>query len=565
MNKFFQTLFLILFIFLCETDKVVAQVAHSSSYISDFHAGVRHKLNGEIPQAISKFTTCLNVDQNDDAVHYALSQIYLEKSEVKLALIHTKKALEIDPVNKYYKLKMANIYVATRNYKKAALLLEELIKKDLQNIELYYQAANNWVSAKKIKKAIAILDKLEYNIGSDLQILLQKAGLFEMIKDDKTALSLLLSAKKQFPGDPTILGTLVDYYLARENYSAVVLVLKELLNVDPLNGFGFMLLGEIQFEKGEINEGIANFKKAIKADGLSIVQRIDILIRLQKEKDINLTEISELVNYMVETYPKEAKAHAIKGDHYFKLNRPLIAIESYKNAVACEPNLYEIWSQIISLEHENEQWDSLYIDSEKSLVYFPTQPMVYFLCGVSANKLSLFDKALERLTASLDFLVNDVSLEAEINSQLGIAYFGLKQNELGHQKFEKSMELAPRNNLMVQTYAIQLARNKIDFTKANKLVDNLILLDIGDAKSLNFKGQVLFYEKKYPDALEYLLSAMKQLENDAVLLDYLGDTYYFLGESSKASEFWLKAKLLGSKNKYLDLKINTKTYHDPLY
>ena len=565
MNKFSQTLILIFFIFVCETDKVVSQVAHSSSYISNFHAGVRHKLNGELAQAISKFTACLNEDQNDDAVHYVLSQIYVEKSELKLAMIHTKRALEIDPANKYYKLKMAIIYGETRNYKKAALLLEELIKKDLQNIELYDQAVDNWVKAKKIKKAIAILNKLEYNIGSDPQILLQKAALFEMIKDDKTALSLLLSANNQFPEDPTILGTLVDYYLARGNYSAVVLVLKELLNVDPLNGFGFMLLGEIQFDNGEINEGLANLKKAIKADGLNIDQRMDILIRLQNEKDINLTEITELVDFMVKTYPKEAKAHAIKGDHYFKLTRPLIAIDSYKNAVACDPNLYEIWSQIISLENENEQWDSLSIDSEKSLVYFPTQPMVYFLCGLSANKLSLFDKALERLTASLDFLVNDVSLEAEINSQLGIAYFGLMQIELGHQKFEKSMQLAPNNNLMVQTFAMQLARNQIDFPKANKLVDNLILLDIGDAKSLNVKGRVLFYEKKYSDALEYLLRALKQLENDAVILDYIGDTYYFLGEISKASEFWLKAKLLGSKNNYLDRKINTKTYHDSLY
>jgi tetratricopeptide (TPR) repeat protein len=191
--------------------------------------------------------------------------------------------------------------------------------------------------------------------------------------------------------------------------------------------------------------------------------------------------------------------------------------------------------------------------------------MVYFLCGVAANKLSLFEKALERLTAGLDILVNDISLESEIYSQLGIAYFGIKQNELGCQKFEKSIQLAPKNNLMIQAFALQLARNKIDFSKANKLVDDLILLDDRDVKSLNSKGRVLFYEKKYSDALLFFLRALKEKENDAVLLDYIGDNYYFLGEISKASEFWLKAKLLGSKNKSLDRKINTKTYHDQHY
>ena len=565
MNNSFHSLILVLVFFACETDRVVSQVAHSPTYISSFHAGVRHKLNGEITQAITKFTTCLNDDQNDDAVHYALYQIYSEKDELQLALIHIKWALKIDPSNKHYKLELANSYSATGGYKKAAILLEELIKKDLQNTALYDQAVYNWGKANKIKKAIALLNKLEYNIGLDPQILLQKAALFEMIKDNKTALSLLLLANKQFPGEPIILNTLLDFYMSRGNDSEGILVLKELLNADPSDAYALILLAEIQYSNGEINEALANFKKAIKEEGLTIDQRMEILIRLQKEKDINLIELSDLIDFMVNAYPKEAKAHAIKGDHYFKLKQPLIAIESYKNAVNCDPNLYQIWTQIISLEYENEQWDSLFVDSEKSLTYFPTQPLVYFFCGVAANKLSFFNKAMEHLSAGLDFLVNDVSLEAEINSQLGISYFGLKQKELGFQKFEKSLQLAPRNNIMIQTFAIQLARNQIDFPKANKLVDNLLLLDNGDAKSLSTKGRILFYENKYPESLEFLLRALKLLENDGVINDYLGDTYYFLGQISKASDFWSKAKLLGSKNNYLDQKINTKTYHEGFY
>ena len=565
MNNSFRSLILVLVFFACETDRIISQVTHSPTYISSFHAGVRHKLNGEITQAISKFTTCLNDDQNDDAVHYALYQIYSEQDELQLALIHIKWALKIDPSNKHYKLELANSYSATGGYKKAAMLLEELIKNDLQNTALYDQAVYNWGKANKIKKAITLLNKLEYNIGLDPQILLQKAALFEMIKDDKTALSLLLYATKQFPGDTYVLNILLDFYMSRGNDSEGVLVLKELLNADPSDGYALILLAEIQYSNGEINEGHANFKKALKAEGLSIDQRMEILIRLQKEEAVNLKELSDLIDFMINTYPKEAKVHAIRGDHYFKLNQPLLAIESYKNAVNCDPNLYEIWTQIISLEYENEQWDSLFVHSEKSLTFFPTQPLVYFFFGVAANKLLLFDKAMEHLSAGLDFLVNDVSLEAEINSQLGISYFALKQKELGYQKFEKSLQLAPKNNIIIQTFAIQLARNQIDFPKANMLVDNLLLLDSGDAKTLSVKGRVLFYEKKYSEALDFLLRALKLLENDAVINDYLGDTYYFLSQISKASDFWLKAKLLGSKNNFLDQKINTKTYHEALY
>ena len=564
MNNSFHSLILVLVFFACETDRVVSQVAHSPTYISSFHEGVRHKLNGEITQAISKFSTCLNDDQNDDAVHFALYQIYSEKIQLQLALIHIKSALKIDPSNKHYKIELANNYSAMGEYEKSALLFEELINNDLQNLAIYEKAVDNWRKANKIKKAIAVLNKLEYNIGIDPQILLQKAALFEIMEDNNSALSQLLLANKKFPGDTYVLNTLLDFYMSRGNDSDGILVLKELLDADPSDGYALILLAEIQYSNGEINEALTNFKKAIKEEGLTIDQRMEILIRLQKEKDINLIELSELIDFMVNAYPKEAKAHAIKGDHYFKLKQPLIAIESYKDAVNCDPNLYQIWTQIISLEYENEQWDSLFVDSEKSLAYFPTQPMVYFFCGLAANKLSLFDKAIERLNAGLDFIVNDFSLEAEMNSQLGISYFGLKQKELGCQKFEKSIQLAPKNNLMIQAFALQLARYKIDFVKANKLVDDLILLDDRDVKSLNSKGRVLFYEKKYSDALLFFLRALKEEENDAVLLDYIGDNYYFLGEISKATEFWAKAKVIGSKNKYLDQKINTKIYYESL-
>ncbi len=53
MNNSFHSLILVLVFFACETDRVVSQVAHSPTYISSFHEGVRHKLNGEITQAIS--------------------------------------------------------------------------------------------------------------------------------------------------------------------------------------------------------------------------------------------------------------------------------------------------------------------------------------------------------------------------------------------------------------------------------------------------------------------------------------------------------------------------------
>ena len=459
---------------------------------------------------------------------------------------------------------MAYMYSEIGNYAQAAKILEGLIKKDIKNSDLYMEACSNWTKAKKIKNALDVLDKFEYNIGPDPSILLEKVYLLEVINQDKQALSLLLSGNKQFPGDPSILSTLVDFYYLRGKFSEVKLFLSELLKVEQSNGLALVLLAEMQLEDGEIKEANSNFIKALKADGLEIAQRIDILFQLKDKPEIEQSVMTELVNFMALNYPKESKTHAIKGDHYFKLNQPLIAIESYKNAVACDPNLFPIWSQIILLEYENEEWDSLSVDSEKAIAYFPAEPMVYFLSGVASNNRGEFEKAEKRLLSSLDFLVDNVSLEAEINCQLGISYFGLKKIELGRIKFEKSMQLAPKNNLMKQVYVIQLAKNQIDFVKANLLIDNLLISNENDYKSLLTKGRVLFYEKKYSETIDFLFKASKESENNPLLLDYLGDTYFFMGDLINAEEYWRKAKSAGSKNKFLDLKITTKKYYETI-
>ena len=46
------------------------------AYIQHFHEGIRFKTTGQYDEAIRSFEQCLAVKQTDDAVYYALAQIY---------------------------------------------------------------------------------------------------------------------------------------------------------------------------------------------------------------------------------------------------------------------------------------------------------------------------------------------------------------------------------------------------------------------------------------------------------------------------------------------------------
>lgn len=96
-----QKLFIICALLLvsCGTVKktVPASVVVSAAdygYIQHFHEGIRYKTTGQFDEAIRAFEQCLAIKQTDDAVYYALSQIYLGKKNWQNRQIVFKKLLK---------------------------------------------------------------------------------------------------------------------------------------------------------------------------------------------------------------------------------------------------------------------------------------------------------------------------------------------------------------------------------------------------------------------------------------------------------------------------------------
>ena len=86
-----------------------------------------------------------------------------------------------------------------------------------------------------------------------------------------------------------------------------------------------------------------------------------------------------------------------------------------------------------------------------------------------------------------------------------------------------------------------------------------------DTWFLTTKAYLLFRQANYSGALSSYEESNKALPNDKIILDQLGDCYFFLKDKDKAVEYWNKAKIAGSSNQSLDKKIQTKTYYEPKF
>jgi tetratricopeptide (TPR) repeat protein len=541
------------------------QVLHDSAYIRSFHEGVRLKLNGQDQEAIDKFNACLLIDQKDDAAHFALAQIYLNQEKLDQAAVHTLKASEIDPKNEHYQSELAFMYVELKKFPEAVTVFEKLLKKTPNNQTYYAGAAECYAKLGDAKKGLELFSRMENNLGANPGISIEKFKLLVSIQRDEEAIEVLKNAKKKFAGEPMIIANLVDYYMQKKRFQEGFDLLKELVAVDPNNGMALLMLGDMQMQSGDTKNGLQNLKAAIKSDGPSLDQKMNILIALQGQEVMD-PDMESLVKYMRTKYPKQAKAHSISGDYYFKVNQIVEALESYKTAVQCDPNVFSIWNQILLLEYQYQQYDSLAVDAEKCSSFFPTQPLPYFLQGTALNQQRKFEQALLILQTGFDYIVNDADLQAECQGQIGEAEFGLNHSKEGISAYEKALKLSAKNAFVKNNYAYQLVLNELDLEKANQLTDEVLSTFPNEARYLDTKGLILFQQGKYADAKTYFERACGATESsDKMCIEHLGDVLFKLGKVDEAIVYWLRAKELGSVNKILNEKITQKKYAKPVY
>jgi tetratricopeptide (TPR) repeat protein len=565
MNKLIAIFTFLLLVTSCAQLKKKTPVEHDSTYIRTFHEGVRFKLNGQYPEAIDKLNSCVLQDELDDAVHFALAQIYLEQNNLEQAAIHTKRASEIDPKNQHYQSELAFMYIELERYDLAVVVFEKLLKQAPTNQSFYAGASACYAKMGNTKKGLDLLSRMENNMGSNPGISIEKFKLLVAANRDEEGIAILFAAKKKFEGEPMIIANLVDYYLQHKRYQEGFDLLKELVEADPNNGMALLMLGDMQMQSGDIKNGLQNLKSAVKAEGPSLDQKMNVLIALQGQEVMD-PDMESLVKYMQSKYPKESKAHSIAGDYYFKVNQIVEAIESYKMAVKFNPNVYPIWNQILALEYQYQQFDSLSIDAEKCIEFFPTQPLAYFLFGAALNQKREFKKALTSLQSGIDFVLKDDDLKAEFLGQMGEAEFGLLLTKDALADYEKALSLAPKNTFVKNNYAYQLALNELDLIKAEKLIKETLELFPSEPRYLDTYGFILFQQGKYAEAKASLEKACNMNSyQDKSCVEHLGDALFMLGYKDEAMVQWLRAKELGSTNKSLNEKITQKKYAKPVF
>lgn len=534
-------------------------------YIEKFHEGVRLKQRGQLKEAIEAFEYCQNINPNDDAVQFALSQLYLQTQQMSKSMVAIQNASRLDPKNQWYLEEIAYMNFQNKNYAAAAKQFQKLTEKEPKNVNWLFSYAESLMRSNDASGAIKVLDKLEDQVGVNSELTIEKFRLYRQIKQDEKGIAEINKALKENPKDVQLLANLVDYYFEKNQSQKAFDYLILLAESDPSNGNAQLALAQYYDQKGDRASSYIALKKAFVCDDIKIDQKMKILLSMYDSQPKLDPEMFELIAVLSNKYPEEAKVYAMAGDLYLKNENDSKALENFQKALEFDESRYAIWDQVLIMEYQIQDFKRLYKDSKRCLELFPTLVNVYLLHGISCTQTKQFQESIETLNLGLDLIVNDLPMKAEFLAQKGEAYFNLKNYKDGKANYEESLQIKPDQILTLNNYAYHLALAKMDLNNAETMIQKVLVKYPTESRYLDTYGWILFQKGQFNDAKTKFSDAFSINPNDKLINEHLGDVSFKLNKIAEAVEFWKKAKELGATNKNLDQKIEKKIYYEPEY
>lgn len=496
------------------------------------------------------------------AAHYELAKLYTEQKKTEPAMASIKKALALDPQNKWYKEAKAGILIANAHYAEAAEIYGELAKADKQDDEYPVLAAEFYERAGKRQEAVNYLDMALARNPGDEDIQVHKMQLYLNMNQVENAVTVV---KQMIADDPKngkyykLLGEVYDNNNMTDKAAALYEDISKRMPDDPS-----IQLGQAThyLATGDTPQYRTFVRKAITNTGMETEMQIELLkayLSTMPDEASALAEALPLVAKLASQGTPDAQildyyAAALEGN-----NMPDSAAVIYKKALALKPSEFSLWVRLMGNYQEKKYADSLIKYSERAMKLFPNQAIAHFYNGVGYMNKGNYPSAIKAMNRALDLQPEtEKEATAQIYSTLADVYYSSKQYALSDQTFDKALELDPTNATVLNNYSYYLSERGMRLDDAEKMSKKSLELRPDEINFLDTYGWILYKKGDYNKAKTYIQKAMSLANgnNDATLLEHMGDILYKLNDKSGALESWKKAKEKGSDGKNLDKKIN---------
>lgn len=522
------------------------------------------KAKGEIQKAYQAFTECLEIKPNEPSVNYEMAKIertvFLNGS---LAAKRIEKSIKANPQNPWYFKLQGEILMDLGKFELAAKSFKTTYQLNPNDQGALYDQATALISANKYTEAISAYDELEKVVGPYEELSFQKHDLFMQLGEVNKAALELEKLAAAFPMEARYWGIVAQFYYQNNQKEKAKLALDKMVEIDPNNGQVHYQLSEYYAATGDEEKSYQELKKAFETTDLNIDQKVMVLMKYYDLTMYNIAYLSqafELLDLTVKLHNKEAKAHSILGDFFYRERKEKEALEAFKKAAELDPSRSQIWEQILTLEMGLSKHDALVEDGEKALELFPNMPAFYLYTGYGHERKGQTQIAIDKWNMGKELVVENPRLLSQFYSSLGAAYNKSKNFTKSDESFEKALSLVPEDAFTLNNYAYYLSLRKVKLEKAAEMSKKSIELEPLNTSFQDTYAWVLFQLGRYDEALGWAEKAVSNsIKPSGELFEHYGDILFKLGRVKDAVQAWKEASLAGGASEKIQSKINNQS------
>jgi tetratricopeptide (TPR) repeat protein len=527
-----------------------------------FFEGEKAKMAGNFEIAINYFNTALKYEQVS-AAHYEISKLssQLPKFE-KMGRDHIRIAVEMEPTNPWYLQDLAYYEVYGGNIKEGIKNFDLAVKYSANPVPVLNEYLNV-IGSYDMNQASLVLAQLSAIQGEDEDIARKRFELLSLQGKFKEAGTVLEDFEKKNKVEDAYYFYLLEFYRENSLKEEASKWLKHMKEVIPNNG---KLLLEESGELANAGNDAKSYellKKSISSGDLGWYDAIDVLKKYEElaEQDEKfkkpLWEIFDL------TFNQFKSEHECLVQLSFVANHQNNFVreeEMLRLAVALYKSDVMVWQFLLENQKHLRKWNELVKVGNEALELFPTDAEIYYFTGLGYLKLQDYSRSLELLTTGRDLVIEDPELLSQFYSSLGSVYFKTDNWTECENSFEQALIQNPDNATALNNYAYYLGLKKVQLDKALGIVQYAVSMQPNNAIYIDTFGFILFQKKQYEAAITQLEIAVKLNTTDQEIWEHLGDSYFMVGNETKAMECWNKGLSLNSTHAKLKEKINQKKF-----
>lgn len=478
---------------------------------AQFIEALQEKITGNYKTSLALFAAFVRKYPEIAAGHYEFGELSALNGIYSQALPAFQRAVELEPNNKWYRVRLAEMYDFLKMYKEARETYKKLSEMYPKELEYALSAASILVDEGRLSEALALLDKVEQQIGVTQEINLEKYRLFMAQKKFNEALKELEKLQKAYPKETLYFGMAAEVYFSKGDKKKALEMFETILKNDPSNTLIHLSLAEYYRKEKDPAKSFYHLEKAFENPLVEMDKKMMVLLSLLEEVK-NSEEYSRqadtLTRILTEVHPEDPKSWSIRGDFFLEKKRWREALGAFRRVLSLEKSKFIFYRQCFQLARRLEDYGELKKIAEEAEELFPVQPEISLYKGLALLKTGKLSEAGEVISYGKEMVIDNPELTAEFQTASAMLSAAGKDNAEAENRFEKAVATYGKSAYIRAEYARFLTETG-KFDKALVQAEEAIKLSPETPEGYLAKAGALFKSGKSTEAEDVMAAGLK--------------------------------------------------------